>query len=32
MAGKTFPELASIQDDDIRRILREVGVDSKEKG
>ncbi len=31
MAGKTFPELASIQDDDIRRILREVGVDSKRR-
>ena len=31
MAGKTFPELVSVKEDDIRRILAEVGVNSQRR-
>ena len=31
MAGKTYPELASVKEDSIRRILAEVGVDSERR-
>ncbi|HXL03906.1 MAG: 16S rRNA (adenine(1518)-N(6)/adenine(1519)-N(6))-dimethyltransferase RsmA [Firmicutes bacterium] len=31
MAGKTYPELASVKEDDLKRILAEVGVDSKRR-
>ena len=31
MAGKTYPELASVKEDDLKRILAEIGVDSKRR-